>query len=178
MPNNFDSVGAFHRKFDLPTSSDLVKPGTIASDLRDFRLKFLLEELAELAEGYGLRLRYELTEEEGAAQDLPKIADALVDLVYVALGTAHFHGFPWEELFAEVQRANITKVRCGIDHKFEPSGGEGGDTCKCGEPRKAHSLRGSAHDVIKPQGWTGPAIIEVLMRAGWPGPALPLEEKK
>lgn len=177
MDSNFDSVGAFHRKFDLPTSSSLIKPGYVSPDLRDFRLKFLLEELGELAEGYGLELRYKLTEKENATQDLPKIADALVDLVYVALGTAHFHGFPWEALFAEVQRANITKVRCGIDHKFVESG-EGSDTCKCGEPQHAHSLRGSAHDVIKPRGWTGPAIIEVLMRAGWPGPMLPLEEKK
>ena len=85
-------------------------------------------------------------------QDLPKIADALVDLVYVALGTAHLHGFPWAALFAEVQRANMTKERA--------------------KPDGSDSARGSSFDVVKPEGWRGPAMVEVLMRAGWKGPSL------
>ena len=139
--SNFDSVGQFHAKFGLDVSNGRT-PHHIPQELEDFRMRFLHEELTELEHAY-------------FDQDLPKIADALVDLVYVALGTAHLHGLPWEALFAEVQRANMTKVRA---------------TCK------EDSTRLSSFDVVKPEGWTPPNIIEVLMRAGWPGPALPLGE--
>jgi hypothetical protein len=141
-----------------------------------------------LCEGYGLGLVWTIEErDDNKPTDLPKIADALVDLVYVALGTAHLHRLPWEALFTEVQRANVTKERCGIDHKFTRGGN--GNCCHlsetglnpptydlCGQPEVAHSKRGSAHDVIKPEGWRPPAILETLMRAGWLGPRLPMEE--
>lgn len=165
MTHDFGAVGEFHRKFGLAASGD-GGPRLIDDATRDFRLRFLEEELRELRDGY----------ESG---DLPKIADALVDLVYVALGTAHLHGLPWPELFAEVQRANMAKERCGIDHRYSGDGKEGclrldANDARCRAPKSAHSLRGSAQDVIKPEEWRGPDIIEILMRAGWRGPALPL----
>jgi predicted HAD superfamily Cof-like phosphohydrolase len=82
--------------------------------------------------------------EEG---DLPGAADALVDLNYVSLGTAVMMGLPWPELFAEVQRANMAKERAAPD---------GSD-----------SARGSALDVVKPDGWRAPDIAGVLAEAGW-----------
>jgi predicted HAD superfamily Cof-like phosphohydrolase len=139
--SNFDAVGAFHQRFGLDVTNGR-SPHHIPVDLSMFRVAFLQEELNELIEAYN-------------AQDLPKIADSLVDLVYVALGTAHLHGFPWEELFAEVQRANMQKVRA---------------------QRPEDSTRLSTFDVVKPAGWQPPNIIEVLMRAGWKGPALPMSE--
>lgn len=204
MKSDFDSVGDFHQKFGLPNTTHAgPAPQEIDPRLRDFRLKFILEELQELCDGYGLELSWSLdpkiikcpkcTEEidcgeccNGSiavepSQDLAKIADALVDLAYVTLGTAHVHRLPWAELFAEVQRANVTKERCGIDHRYE---GDGVSACEhlnpdglCGADRWAHSLRGSAHDVIKPRGWTAPDIIGVLMAAGWKGPKLPMERE-
>jgi len=208
---NFDAVGDFHHKFDLTSvTHEGARPRPIGTELRDFRLKFILEELQELCEGYGLELEFALKEKEipgveaGGCprcsyngqnyydprnhacmnygnQDLVKIADALVDLNYVTLGAAHVHGLPWQALFDEVQRANITKERCGIDHRYI---GNGVEACQhqnpdglCGADRKAHSLRGSAYDVIKPEGWQAPDIIGVLMAAGWPGPPLPLKEE-
>jgi len=184
MRSDFDAVGEFHEKFGLPNATtNASNPREIDPALRDFRLKFLLEELTELCEGYGLGLKWEIVD-HGGRQDLPKIADALVDLSYVTLGTAHVHQLPWAALFAEVQRANVTKERCKLDHKFMPQG-DGLDLCvmaassgmtTCERPRAEHSLRGSANDVIKPPGWSAPRIVEALMAAGWPGPALPLEE--
>ena len=173
MKTDFKAVGEFHEKFGLPSPTI---PQEVTPEVRDFRLRFLLEELTELCDGYGLDLSWQLepivTEcpdcsggcercangiiELPPRQDLPKIADALVDLVYVALGTAHLHGLPWSELFHEVQRANITKERAAADG--------------------SNSARKSALDVVKPAGWTGPDIINVLMAAGWPGPKLPLKE--
>lgn len=200
MRSNFNDVGKFHEKFGLPFVEgsgwkQTEPPRPIDEATRDFRMKFLLEELTELAEGYGLELEWTLKpapsdEWPCKEQDLPKIADSLVDLVYVALGTAHLHMLPWEKLWEEVQRANITKERCGIDHQFdkgipdEVTEQNSEDYCLypgeppyCGKPRVAHSLRGSAQDVIKPAGWKAPEIQEVLVEAGWPGPRLPFEEE-
>lgn len=138
--SNFRDVGLFHERFGLDHALHEVKPRLISQELVEFRLKFLQEELNELQEGYD-------------TSDLAKIADSLVDLVYVALGTAHLHGLPWEELWAEVQRANMTKQRA---------------------ERADQSARNSTFDVIKPPGWRPPMIHETLLRNGWPGPPLPI----
>ncbi len=192
--SDFDDVGRFHNKFGLRKTGPREIPGPITPEARDFRLKFLLEELEELAEGYGMTLTWTLSETTLASetpayhngyivpqrspQDLPKIADALVDLVYVALGTAHLHALPWSRLWADVQNANMAKERCGINHKhLGPY-----DLClhtglelegPCMQPKIKHSLRGNALDVIKPAGWKAPDPHGVLTAYGWPGPPLP-----
>lgn len=155
MQTDFNAVGEFHQKFDLPSTTWDSIPGHISNEARNFRMKFLMEEMSELADGYGLKLLWRLDEKPGATRDLPKIADALIDLVYVALGTAHMHRLPWSALFSEVQRANMTKMRAKKD---------GSD-----------STRSSSFDVVKPAGWRPPAIEKILANAGWNGPELPLE---
>ncbi len=64
-----------------------------------------------------LALRQDLLDEEVAelraavaARDLVAVADALADVVYVACGTAHVFGIPFDEVFAEVHRANMSKL--------------------------------------------------------------------
>lgn len=151
MASDFDNVGQFHEKFGLPIAGG--SPTTISDDAALFRLKFMLEELIEIADGYGYHLTGDFVKVD-EQQDLPKIADGLVDLVYVALGTAHLHSFPWSALFKEVQRANLSKERATHD----------GDK----RSTRAHQL-----DVVKTKDFQPPNIVEVLMRAGWPGPALP-----
>jgi predicted HAD superfamily Cof-like phosphohydrolase len=163
--SDFSDVGQFHEKFGLPFVG--VKGETVPRVTDDstalFRLQFLLEELTEIAEGYGCVLLpnddgkgYAFYQYSGATQDLPKIADGLVDLVYVALGTAHLHGLNWDDLFAEVQRANLSKERA--------------TSATDGRSTRGHSL-----DVVKPKGFVPPRIIETLMDAGWKGPMLPLD---
>ncbi len=105
------------------------------SDLMDVRIKFLKEELDEFIEGW-------------ATGDHAQMADALVDLVYVALGTAHLLGYPWQEVWDAVQAANMAKER--------------------GKPDGSNSKRGSAWDVVKPEGWTPPDIATLLERYGFP----------
>lgn len=167
----FEDVGVFHHKFGLPHASCSddahcllttgIEPRMPDPALMEFRLKFGREEQREL-------------EEAVAAGDIASAADALVDIVYIALGTAQIMGLPWQELWDEVQRANMAKERCGIDHKFQgpPAGSEheSADVCAhgepvCGLPAAKHSKRGSAHDVIKPKGWKAPDIAAVLARA-------------
>lgn len=79
----------------------------------------------------------ELTEfvDSQAQGDLHGAADALIDLAYVVHGTALMMGLPWAALWSEVQRANMSKVRA---------------------TDASQSKRGSALDVVKPEGWVGP----------------------
>jgi predicted HAD superfamily Cof-like phosphohydrolase len=139
--SDFTDVGEFHKKFGLPHPGDRRAPHLIPEDVANFRLQFLYEELGELADAY-------------ENEDLEGIADALIDLVYVALGTAHFHHLPWTALFNEVQRANMQKARA-----------QSSDDSK----------RNSEFDVVKPENWKTPQLLEILLQHGWPGPRLPFD---
>ncbi|MQA87594.1 MAG: nucleotide pyrophosphohydrolase [Streptosporangiales bacterium] len=64
---------------------------------RNLRQQILEEEVQELREAV-------------VAADLVGIADALADIVYVACGTAITYGIPFDAVFAEVHRSNMTKI--------------------------------------------------------------------
>lgn len=124
-------VRQFQEKFGVPMAD---KPSLLDQKTFDFRRKFMQEELNEFSDSHV----------EG---DLIGAADALVDLVYVVHGTALMMGLPWEDLWNEVQRANMTKERAAT---------------------AAQSKRGSALDVIKPPGWKGPDHAQFLGLGHWP----------
>lgn len=75
-------------------------------------------------------------------QDLAAQADALIDLVYFAKGTANMLGLPWDHLWDDVQRANMAK-QAGV------------------------GPRGHKVDCIKPAGWLGPMTTVILQNAGY-----------
>lgn len=85
----------------------------------------------------------ELTELKAAHRqdDLAGIADALVDLVYVAKRLAVTAGLPWTPLWQEVQAANMQK-QPGLDDNHK-------------------------HGVVKPAGWQPPQIQAVLAAHGY-----------
>jgi predicted HAD superfamily Cof-like phosphohydrolase len=122
----WENIVDFHEKFAIPQS---VKPGQFNDEeMRDFRVKFLHEELREFEEGL-------------AAGDVNEMADALVDLVVVAMGTAWILNFPWQELWDDVQRANMSKVRA---------------------LSTSESKRGTTYDIVKPKNWQKPKTEEIL----------------
>lgn len=130
----FDDVGAFHHKFEIPREMWPPRaPHLLSKADYDFRLKFLREELGEFIKAH----------EKG---DLVEAFDGLLDLVYVALGTAHMMALPWNEGWAEVQATNMAKERVASADK---------------------SKRGSAWDVVKPAGWKRPDLKSILRRCGW-----------
>lgn len=133
--SNLLDVAHFHHKFGLRETQIAGVPGPvpIPQDLYEFRRGFLKEELDELQEAW-------------ECGDMAGLADALIDLVYVALGTAHLFGLPWQQLWDEVQRANMSKER----------------------GTAATSKRNSEYDVIKPEGWTPPNIEGILAEWGFP----------
>jgi len=119
-------IREFHEKFGLD-----VDPGhysTLDDATYKFREMFMEEELQEFKDAK-------------AKEDLPGMADALVDLVYVAIGTAHLMGLPWQRLWFEVHQANMAKVMA---------------------KDKSESKRNSSIDVVKPDGWKEPDISSVL----------------
>ena len=124
-PSDNQSVKDFHEKFGVPMHST---PTILDTETFNFRYKFMKEELDEFVASY-------------IDGDLEGMADALIDLVYVAQGTALMMGLPWSPLWEEVQRANMNKVRA---------------------TDASQSKRGSALDVIKPEGWVGPNFKGLL----------------
>lgn len=119
------NVAEFHEKFGLPMGTDDQLMNDKAA--QDFRVKFLQEELDELKEALV----------EG---DRTKAFDALLDLAYVAYGTALFAGISpaqWHAGMHTVHSCNMAKVRVA---------------------KAEDSKRGSAFDVKKPAGWVGPEV--------------------
>lgn len=97
MKNELDQVLEFHRTFQCYTHT--APTGSIPPEQQAVRVTLMQEELDEYREA-------------AAAGDLVGIADALTDLLYVVLGTYLAHGLQdaAEDLFAEVQRSNMSKL--------------------------------------------------------------------
>jgi len=103
-------------------------PRFLPKDISKLQLQHLHEELKEYRDAVD-------------EKNLEKQLDALVDLVYVTLGTAHLHGFDFNEAFRRIHAANMKKTRAR-------SGKE--------------SKRGSSFDVIKPPGWKPPYLGDLI----------------
>lgn len=162
MTSNHEDVGEFHRKFGLRHTNDGDHgPAPQDRNLLSFRINFLLEELMELMEATGGtfyikeldafvdptsdQIVVDMNEDSDLIED-PQAFDALIDLVYVALGTAHLLGYPWQVGWNAVQSANMAKERAASAED---------------------SKRGSSFDVIKPPGWSPPNIERILDDHGW-----------
>ena len=118
-------IKEFHEKFRLEYNG---LPRELPGRLFDFRMGFMHEELTEYANAFD-------------QADKTKQLDALVDLVYVALGTAYLHGFDFNEAWRRVHAANMLKVRA-----LNPT----------------DSVRGSTYDVVKPKNWQPPNLEDLV----------------
>lgn len=130
--NLFQDVGAFHAKFKLPTTSPFRPAALLSEEIFQYRLKFLQEELAEVIVAH-------------TNADLVEFADALIDLTWVVLGTAHFAGLPFDHLWPHVRAANMKKVLA--------------------PPEAGEHKRGAVELIRKPLGWVPPnAMINYELR--------------
>lgn len=118
-------IEAFHKKFNIPQRKE---GEPLDPALLQFRLKFLAEELKEAVVA-------------GAESNLPDFLDALVDLVYVAIGTAHVFNLDFQHAWRNVQEANMKKV-----NRSEENPGK----------------RGHSSDIVKPPGWVAPTHDELF----------------
>ena len=126
MDKEVEDVRAFHQKFEILNSDT---PQMLTQRKLTERWECMAEELAEFKAAI-------------ASQDFAEQADALIDLVYFAKGTAVMMGLPWAELWDDVQRANMSKVR-GV------------------------GKRGHAVDMVKPEGWKKPDGESILKAHGF-----------
>lgn len=97
MKKEIDMVQQFHETYHAYSNQ---KPtASLPPEVVNLRVNLIQEELDE----------YRAAAEAG---DLVAIADALSDLMYVVLGAYVAHGLQdaAEELFAEVQRSNMSKL--------------------------------------------------------------------
>ena len=123
MPNLLKDLSEFQERFHQPIRKDEALPN---KSLVSFRIKFLLEELDELAKAAN-------------ANDLVEMTDALVDIVYVALGMAWQLSLPFPQAWDEVHKANMRKEAV---------------------QRSSDSKRGYQFDIIKPKDWTPPNLSQ------------------
>jgi len=118
-------IDAFHKKFGFEKNDKVGIPEN--NELVNFRTSFLLEELTEYTQAI-------------TKKDTAGALDALVDIVYIALGTAWLFNLPFEKAWNEVQKANMSKIRTKSKSK----------------------KRGTSFDVVKPKGWRPPDIDQVI----------------
>ena len=123
---NFEDVSEFLEKFDM--TLDVIGMGFIPLDLEKVRMNHLKEEVKELEEAY-------------ETMNLEGVADALVDIVYIAMGTARMHNFPWQDMWDEIHAANLRKIRV---------------------IKSEDSKRGTTFDVAKPDNWAAPNLRKVF----------------
>lgn len=130
LGGNFSDVREFQRKFGQLVSA---KPTHLTKRKLNERIAQMQEELDEFKSAV-------------ESDDIAEQADALIDIVYFALGTACHMGLPWQELWDDVHRANMSKQR-GVKPE-----------------------RGFLVDCIKPDGWVGPRTMEILVKNGYSKP--------
>lgn len=145
----FHDIADFHRKFALEYRGP---PRGMPFELEAFRTMFMAEELAEyvtddkdMQRDIIMAVQRALNHANNSASSyrpsLEKQFDALIDLCYVAMGTAYLHGFAFDEGWRRVHDCNMKKVRA---------------------TDASHSARGSVHDVVKPPGWTAPDLSDLV----------------
>jgi len=121
-------VAQLHEKFGFPVMDS---PQLMSYKEAISRWKFMGEELQEFFEA-------------ACINDLAGMADALIDLVYVAKGTAVQLGLPWGPLWRDVHGCNLQK-------EVGPN------------PRRPWM----EFCLIKPDGWVSPSTSIILKEYGY-----------
>lgn len=127
----YEMVKEFHKSFNHPYSD---KPTLINMNLAQKRYDWMKEEIDEFLEAVENR-------------DIYEQADAMIDLIYFALGTLVILGVTPAEVFKVVQDANMSKL------------------WEDGKPR----FREGDGKVIKPPTWEDPhdKIVETINNMGY-----------
>ena len=115
----YEKVKQFRQKMGLSISNE---PTLLAPAEASYFARFIMEELSEFLKAHEER-------------NLIDASDAVVDLIYVALGCSHAMGLPFNTLFDIVHHANMEKVPAN---------------------ELQRSKRGKQYDVVKPLGWEAP----------------------
>lgn len=124
MKKLLDDVRAFHEACDVPI---LTSPQFPSDERIALRERILQEEFFEFKDAL-------------VDRDIVDVADALADIIYLAVGTALEFGIPLDRVWDEVQRSNMAKR----------------------DPATGMVRRRDDGKVLKPEGWTPPDIAKAL----------------
>jgi predicted HAD superfamily Cof-like phosphohydrolase len=114
LNKEYYSVREFHARFGHPYSD---KPVFMARERAAARCSWMREEIQEFLD----------------APDITEQADAMIDLIYFALGTLAEIGVPPDEIFEIVHTANMAKLWPDGKPRYKPDG-----------------------KTLKPEGWEDP----------------------
>jgi len=117
-------VEKFHQKFDI-TRPWIPQPPTIEDAVA--RCMLLVKKVGELIATMD-------------AEDMVGVSENIVDLIYLAVGTARVYGLDLEPLWEEIHTTNMAKIAT------------------------------SSYKVAKPMGWIPPRVRELLLEQGWEPP--------
>lgn len=138
--NLIRDIRDFHEKFGLAYDGPA---RALPLDLSEFRAKFGREEIDEYQDENDLAIMSETNDNADYTYHLSNVLDALVDQMYVLVGTIYLHGMQadFEEAWRRVHEKNMMKIRV---------------------ERAEDSKRGSTFDVVKPEGWTPPDHTDLV----------------
>ena len=91
---NFEKVGEFMKTFGQEVKS---KSSLSSDKINILRINLIEEELDELKQAINQK-------------NLPEVADALTDILYVTYGAGHAFGINLDKCFEEVQNSNMSKL--------------------------------------------------------------------
>lgn len=103
IKNAQEAVALFHDAFKHPVATS---PQMIERSRQRDRYNWLMEEVNELLD----------------AKTVTDVADAITDIIYIALGTAVEHGIDIEPVFTIVQDANMAKLGPDGEPMYHPNG--------------------------------------------------------
>lgn len=103
MDRAWEKVREFHQRFGAPVEDE---PKCLPKDRRQFRSRLLMEEIQEFQ----------------AAETIEEQADAMIDTIYLALGTLVEMGIRPEKLFNIVHQANMQKLWADGKPRYEKNG--------------------------------------------------------
>lgn len=115
-------VGDFHKRMNCFVSP---VPADLSIDLAAMRLNLLEEEMDEYTTAV-------------CANDLTEVFDALLDIIYIAVGTGLAYGLPMADGWNEVHRSNMAKLHNGV------------------------AVKRADGKILKPKGWVGPQLKALI----------------
>ncbi|WP_152346635.1 nucleoside triphosphate pyrophosphohydrolase family protein [Brevibacterium sp. CFH 10365] len=100
------------REFMTACEQPVREQPTVISDVEKWeRFCMLTEEFSEHKQALtALKQANENHSPSGIKDAMTELADSLVDMVYIILGTAHAYGLDFDELWGAVHRNNLTKI--------------------------------------------------------------------
>ena len=103
-----NDVADFMRSCDQPVRD---QPTVVSDQEKWERFSMLTEEFSEHKKALkDLKRAVEYHSKSGTKDAMTELADSLVDMVYIIIGTAHAYGFDFDKLWRLVHENNISKI--------------------------------------------------------------------